>query len=75
MNSQPYPIIPQVILQNQRAEVNEKILFGIDTANGAITPEAVYNCYTGIGGLHNLKRDDYANYHDYAEAKKELEMG
>ncbi len=72
---QPYQIIPQSIPQSQRAEVNEKILFGIDTVNGAITPEAVYNCYTGIGGLHNLQREDYANYHEYSEAKKELEIG
>ena len=72
---QPYRIIPQSIPQDKRAEVNDKILFGIDTVNGAITPEAVYNCYTGIGGLHNLQRDDYANYHEYSEAKKELEIG
>ncbi|MDR2882901.1 MAG: N-6 DNA methylase [Alistipes sp.] len=71
----PYKIIPQAIPQDRRAEVNEKILFAIDTADNTITPEAVYNCYTGIGGLHGLCRDDYANYHDYAEAKKELEMG
>jgi type I restriction-modification system DNA methylase subunit len=75
MNSQPYRIIPQNIPQDKRAEVNEKILFAIDTANSEITPEAVYNCYTGIGGLHGLRRDDYANYHEYAEAKKELELG
>ncbi len=51
---QPYRIIPQSIPQDKRAEVNEKILFGIDTDNSAITPEAVYNCYTGIGGLHTV---------------------
>jgi len=71
----PYQIIPQSIPQDRRAEVNEKILFAIDTASGAVIPEAVYNCYTGIGGLHNLRREDYANYHEYAEAKRELEMG
>ncbi len=72
---QPYRIIPQSIPQDKRAEVNEKILFAIDTASSAITQEAVYNCYTGIGGLHGLQRDDYANYHEYSEAKKEAEVG
>lgn len=70
-----YRILPQNIPQERRAEVNEKILFGIDTDSNAFTQEAVYNCYTGIGGLHNLRREDYANYHDFAEAKKELELG
>ena len=70
-----YRILPQTIPQDKRAEVNEKILFGIDTDSSAFTPEAVYNCYTGIGGLHNLQRDDYASYRDYSEAKREFEMG
>ena len=70
-----YQILPQNIPQDKRAEINEKILFGIDTDNPGITPETAYNCYTGIGGLHGLKREDYPNYNDYARAKKELEMG
>ena len=37
--------------------------------------ESIYNCYTGIGGLHNLKQADFSSYHRYAEAKKEFEMG
>lgn len=40
-----------------------------------IPAESIYNCYTGIGGLHNLKQSDFASYHEYAEAKKEFEMG
>lgn len=70
-----YPIIPQQIPFNRRSEVNEKILFCIDTDNNAITKEVIFNCYTGIGGLHNLKQEDYDNYHDYSEAKKEVEIG
>lgn len=69
-----YRIIPQNIPQERRAEINEKILFTLDT-DQSLPPETVYNCYTGIGGLHNLQRDDYANYHDYSEAKKEFELG
>lgn len=70
-----YAIIPQQIPQDMRAEVNEKILFAIDSGKNLIPAESIYNCYTGIGGLHNLKQSDFANYNEYAEAKKEFEMG
>ena len=70
-----YAIIPQQIPQDKRAEVNEKILFAIDSGKDLIPAESIYNCYTGIGGLHNLKQSDFANYNEYAEAKKEFEMG
>ena len=70
-----YAIIPQQIPRDKRAEVNEKILFAIDSGKDLIPKESIYNCYTGIGGLHNLKQADFSNYHRYAEAKKEFEMG
>ena len=70
-----YAIIPQQIPRDKRAEVNEKILFAIDSGKDIIPKESIYNCYTGIGGLHNLKQADFSSYHRYAEAKKEFEMG
>ena len=70
-----YAIIPQQIPQGKRAEINEKILFAINSGKDMIPAESIYNCYTGIGGLHNLKQSDFASYHEYAEAKKEFEMG
>ena len=70
-----YAIIPQQIPHDRRAEVNEKILFSIDSGKDLIPAESIYNCYTGIGGLHNLRQSDFANYNEYAEAKKEFEMG
>lgn len=70
-----YAIIPQQIPWDKRAEVNEKILFAIDSGKDLIPKESIYNCYTGIGGLHNLKQADFSSYHRYAEAKKEFEMG
>lgn len=70
-----YAIIPQQIPQGMRAEVNEKILFAIGSGKNLIPAESIYNCYTGIGGLHNLRQSDFANYHEYAQAKKEFEMG
>lgn len=70
-----YAIISQQIPQGMRAEVNKKILFAIDSGKDLIPAESIYNCYTGIGGLHNLRQFDFANYNEYAEAKKEFEMG
>ena len=70
-----YAIIPQQIPQGKRAEINEKILFAINSGKDMIPAESIYNCYTGMGGLHNLKQSDFASYHEYAEAKKEFEMG
>ena len=70
-----YAIIPQQIPRDKRAEVNEKILFAIDSDKDLIPKESIYNCYTGIGGLHNFKQADFSSYHRYAEAKKEFEMG
>lgn len=70
-----YKDLQQTIPTAKRSEINQKILFCIDTHNPAITPEIVYNCYTGVGGLHNLSFNDYSNFHDYTEAKKEFECG
>lgn len=70
-----YAIIPQQIPQDKRAEINEKILFAIGSGKDLIPAESIYNCYTGIGGLHNLRQSDFANYNEYAQAKKEFEMG
>ena len=70
-----YNIIPQHIPQSKRAEYNEKILFAIGKGDKKLAPETVYNCYTGSGGLHGLKQENFSNYARYAEAKKEVEMG
>lgn len=61
--------------QERRAEINEKILYVCDTASPAIPDEMIYNCYTGDGGLHGLSLKDFDNFHDYSEAKKEVECG
>lgn len=70
-----YQDLQQYIPQDKRAEINEKILYCIDSKNPIITPDIAYNCYTGIGGLHDLSFHDFNNFHDYTEAKKEFEMG
>ena len=73
-----YAFYGEQIPREQRGELNEKVLYLIDSgtaeANG-ITQEDMYNAYTGDGGLHGLDRKDFDNYHAYSEAKKEAENG
>lgn len=64
------------IPQSRRKELNEKVLYLIDsgtTSAVSITPEDIFNAYTGDGGIHGLNREDYENYHEYSEAKKEID--
>lgn len=66
------------IPQDRRKELNEKVLYLVDcnaASANAITPQDIFNAYTGDGGLHELRREDYDNYHEYSEAKKEIENG
>lgn len=70
-----YEILPQPIPQARRAEINEKILADIESGENRIPRQTIYNCYTGVGGLHNLDPDQFANYHEYACAKREFEQG
>lgn len=68
----------QIIPQEQRKSINDKILYLIDnneTSKFNITPEDIYNAYTGDGGLHDLDFNNYSSYHAYSEAKKEIENG
>ena len=63
---------------NKRKELNDKVLYLIDSdeiEKISLTPEDLFNAYTGDGGLHELKRNDYANYSDFSQAKKEVENG
>lgn len=73
-----YQYLNEHIPQAKRKSVNEKVLYLIDSsaaaANG-ITAEDIYNVYTGDGGLHGLERKNFDNYHQYSEAKKEIEHG
>ena len=68
----------QPIPQEARKELNEKILYLVDqdlAAQSGISCEDIFNAYTGDGGLHGLNRSDFDNYHEFSEAKKEIENG
>ncbi len=72
-----YPYHGELIPQGKRKEINKKVLYLIDhpTIQSGITPEDIFNAYTGDGGLHGLARKDFDDYHSYSEAKKEMEHG
>lgn len=70
-----YPLISEQIPRNRRSEVNERILSDIESGTKSIPKDVIYNFYTGIGGLHDLKQSDFPNYHEYAKAKKAFELG
>lgn len=67
-----------VLSQDQRRNLNEKVIYLIDSDSAdasGITKEDIYNAYTGDGGLHGLNRSEYENYHAYSDSKKEIENG
>lgn len=72
-----YKTSGDIIPQDRRAEINEKILMLIDSGQlpEGITKEDIFNGYTGIGGLHGLSRKDFESYYDYSEGKKDFEQG
>lgn len=73
-----YQNLGQAIPQDSRQSLNEKILYLIDNdlaESSGISREDIYNAYTGDGGLHGLKFNNFDNYYAYSEAKKEIENG
>ena len=70
-----YKIINQSVPKSKRAKTNEQILADILKKAKSLKPETVYNTYTGLGGLHNLRQADFENYYEYSQAKKEFEIG
>lgn len=73
-----YAVYDTAVSQDKRQEANEKLLYLIDSGkaeNYGISSDDIYNLYTGDGGLHGLRRQDYDNYASYSEAKKEIENG
>lgn len=73
-----YTVYDTAVSQDKRQEANEKLLYLIDSGkaeNYGISSDDIYNLYTGDGGLHGLRQQDYDNYASYSEAKKEIENG
>ncbi len=71
-----YQASNEKIPQEKRKSINEKILMLIDSGKtNLVKPDDIYNGYTGEGGLHGLKFDEFDSFHEYTEAKKEIENG
>ncbi|HUN01235.1 MAG TPA: N-6 DNA methylase [Niabella sp.] len=61
---------------DKRQSYNKKITALIHSGNmQGITAEEVFNLYSGKGGLHGFKFNDFDNYYTYSLAKKEVEQG
>ena len=58
-----------------RKELNQRCLNALSGDGPPMTPDEIFCSYTGVGGLHGLNYVDYGNYHDFSEAKKEIEQG
>lgn len=60
----------------EREQWNQTIAALIEDGNIAdLTPEEVFNRYTGKGRLHGMQRALFNNYYEYSEAKKGFEQG
>lgn len=73
-----YQISVERIPQSQRKEINEKILYLIESntcQENDITSQDIYSSFTGKGSLHNLDFKDFDNRYEYTEAKKLEEVG
>ena len=73
-----YNISNEMIPQDKRKEINDKILFLIDNnlcEQYGVTQQDVYDGYTGDGHLHGLNFNDFNNYHEFSEAKRQYENG
>lgn len=71
-----YQISNEIIQQDNRKDINEKILYIINNnllEKYNISNEDIFNSYTGDGGLSNLSYNDYTSYYEYSNAKKEIE--
>lgn len=70
-----YDITAVTIPHDRRKEINDKCLYVVDNNLDILTQQDIFSAYTGDGGLHGLEYFDYRNFHEYTEAKKELEQG
>ena len=60
----------------KREQYNKKLVSLVQSGNlQGITPEEIFNVYTGKGSLHGLSRTDFDSYYSYSESKKEFEQG
>lgn len=71
-----YPLPSEIIPAAKRADINNKISLLIESGQAErVGPAAIFQGFTGDGGLHGLKYADFSSFHDFTKAKKEIENG
>ncbi len=73
-----YQLPTEIIPQKNRKEINEKVLYVIETEScleNGITPQDIFDSFTGKGGLHDLEFKNFNNRYEYTEEKKIEEEG
>jgi trans-aconitate methyltransferase len=73
-----YNLPSEIIPKDARKEINDKILFLIETETAkenGITAQDIFSSFTGKGALHGLNFKDFENYYEYSERKKIEEEG
>lgn len=72
-----YPILDIKIPQEKKREINQKILSIVDSEQNhpQITPSVIFNTYSPLGAIHGLEFNNYDNFHQFQEAKKDVTFG
>lgn len=71
-----YALPTEIVPASKRQEINNKIILLIDSEKtDQVGSEAIFQAYTGDGGLHGLNFLDYKNLNEFSKAKKEIENG
>nr|WP_145401506.1 N-6 DNA methylase [Paenibacillus xylanexedens] len=73
-----YQITNIAVPSNKRENINDKIIHLIDnglTEKYGISKQNIFDTFTGNGGLHGLNFSDYESFHEYTEAKRDMEVG
>lgn len=71
-----YKDTKEVIPQESRQSINDKILHVIETGElQGITQQDIYSGYSPLGLLHGLIFSDFNSFHEFTEAKKSVTSG
>lgn len=73
-----YKWLNETIPQDKRKETNDKVLYLINNnllEKYKVSPEIIYNSYTGKGGTHDLDFSKFDSYYSFSQEKKLLEEG
>jgi predicted RNA methylase len=71
-----YAVIANAVPPHEREATNHRIVHHILSGHTReLSPESVYNQFTGKGGLHGLRFADFSSHHAYSNAKKAVEHG